>query len=128
MRKLTYDAVVADIGETHMRFAVANVERVSIDDYAQIGNDVFPSVAEALAAYLRSIPHPPRALCIAITNTNDAEFGRNLVGSDIEDVVLSCRVCVIDALDALSLALPDLAVRDLSQLSGGSVDPCARPR
>ncbi|WP_422663601.1 glucokinase [Sinorhizobium fredii] len=124
MSKSTHDAVVADIGETHMRFAVANSDKLSIDHYVQFVNYAFASVAQALTAYLKSIPSSPPALAIAITNgapTLSAELERTLIATRIKSDVTP-RVTIVDPLDALSLALPDLGPHDIERIGGENAD------
>ncbi|MCK3781053.1 glucokinase [Ensifer sesbaniae] len=118
MNKFTHEAVVADIGETHMRFAVVHTDRLTIEDYVQFGKNVFGSVVEALAAYRRSLPICPPALGITIANSE------LLPVSDLERRLAEGHagewhhVQIIDSIDALSLVLPDLAPHDVVQFGG----------
>ncbi|WP_246299856.1 glucokinase [Sinorhizobium psoraleae] len=116
VNKFTHD--VADIGETHMRFAVVHTDRLTIEDYVQFGKNVFGSVVEALAAYRRSLPICPPALGITIANSE------LLPVSDLERRLAEGHagewhhVQIIDSIDALSLILPDLAPHDVVQFGG----------
>ncbi|AFL54827.1 hypothetical protein N181_12680 [Sinorhizobium fredii USDA 205] len=116
VNEFTHDAVVADIGETHMRFAVVHTDRLTIEDYVQFGRNVFASVVEALAAYRRSLPICPPALGIAIANSE------SLLVSDLERRLAEGyagewhHVKIIESIDALSLILPDLAPHDVVRL------------
>lgn len=118
MNKITHDAVVADIGETHVRFAVVHTDRLTIEDYVQFGKNVFASVVDALAAYRRSLPTCPPALAITITNSE------LLPVSDLERRLAEGHagewhhVQIIDSIDALSLILPYLAPHDVVQFGG----------
>ncbi|MCA1408349.1 glucokinase [Ensifer sp. IC3342] len=124
VNKFTHGAVVADIGETHMRFAVVNSDRLTIEDYVQFGNDVFASVKEALAAYLRSLPTFPPALAIAIANGGflPSESERKPTAETVGEALGFERIHVVDPLDALSLILPDLAQHDVVRLGRGEAD------
>ncbi|MDK1491231.1 glucokinase [Sinorhizobium sp. 7-81] len=118
VNKFTHDAVVADVSETHIRFAVVHTDRLTIEDYVQFGKNVFGSVVEALAAYRRSLPTCPPALGITIANSE------LLPVSDLERRLAEGHagewhhIQIIGSIDALSLILPDLAPHDVVQFGG----------
>lgn len=128
MSKSTHDAIVADVGETHTRLAVANYDRLSIDHYVQFDNGAFGSVSEILAAYVRSIPISPPAIGIAITNgqqTLDVAKLQHELAGQVDWGGTAPHVCVIEALDALALALPYFASHDTETIGGGKAEPRA---
>ncbi len=125
MSKFKHDAVVADIGETHLRFAVADTDTLTIDHYVQFASATFASLEQALAAYLRSLPSSPPVLAIA--KANGALPPHEELERKFADTHRGAwrHVQILDSVDALSLILPDLAPHDLVYLGGGEADPGA---
>jgi glucokinase len=114
-------AIVADLNETHMRLAVADIDALTIDHYVQFQNDAFGSFKEALEAYLRSLPIGPRSLTVAQTSAHPGKFDRALRAlslGDAERMGFTEAFCVTDASDVLAIALPSLTKHDLLSLGG----------
>ena len=69
-------ALVADIGGTNMRFAVSDLDALSIANYALFKNDMFGSPLDALRAYLKSTPERPDHVGIAVAGPVDGDHAR----------------------------------------------------
>ncbi|MCG5485510.1 MAG: glucokinase [Sinorhizobium meliloti] len=122
MNKFTHDAVVVDIGETHIRIAVADPDRLAIDHYVQFASDTFASPELAVDAYLRSLPSSPATLAIVMANGDlqrrnelERKFTNRPAGT-------WNRVQIIDQLVAVALILPDLFPHDVESLGGMDAD------
>lgn len=124
MNKLTHDVLAVELSETHMRFAVVDTDRLTIDHFVQFGNEAFGTAAEALVAYIRSVPNPPRAIAIAITDgarlPSSGEIESQLTAADFGSGITPSTIRIVDALEALSSVLQDLAPHDVEHLAGDS--------
>jgi glucokinase len=123
-RTLQASALVADIGGTNARFALANLDTLELSEIRQIRCADHPSLAAALGAYVTSLSSPPRRAAIAvaapvtgtdISLTNSSwSFGKDTL----------CRALGLEQLDvlndfeALALSLPHLAGTELCQIGG----------
>lgn len=124
-------ALVGDIGRTHIRFALSDLDELTISNYALLDTGLFSSPVQALEAYLRTTPERPEHVGIAVA----AEVrGDRAVFQDRDwtletDAVLaltkSRNVRFVTELEALALSLPHLASEDLVQLGGMPAVPQA---
>ncbi|MGY6709413.1 MAG: glucokinase [Rhizobiaceae bacterium] len=126
-------ALVGDIGGTNARFAIADVDELSIDHFAAFSCRHFSSLEEALKAYLATLPCRPARACLAIAAPlrGDSLKLTNLHWTFSQDSLR--RASGIEALrlindfEALALVLPHLVPHDLCSL--GRVAPRAdQPR
>lgn len=119
MGKLAHQVIVADIGDTHTRLAVADYDRLSIDHYVQFENKAFPCASDALAAYIKSTPVASAAIGIAVINAGQVCEDRHIeedLAQQLDWSSLGAPVFKVDALDALALALPHLTAHDTRDL------------
>lgn len=125
MPRHSRQAVVADIGGTHMRFAVADMDELRIDHYVQFRCADFPSFEAGFAAYLRSVPDHPHRAAVAVAGTVEAGIAAmstrpwRIGVDDIRTLVRGDEVLLINDDAALALALPHLGVHDVSVLRSG---------
>ncbi|HWH82215.1 MAG TPA: glucokinase [Burkholderiaceae bacterium] len=119
--------LLGDVGGTNARFAWQDADGAPLRDIASIPTADHPTLAAALAAYLRGIGRAAPPWCaIGIANpiTGDAVQMTNSHWSfSIEAVRREFgfeRFIVINDFTALALGLPDLAPGDLRQLGGGA--------
>ena len=123
------DALVADIGGTHVRFGLTSpsgVERVSTYKCAD-----YPSLGDAARTYLGSVDGPPpRSAAFAVAGPvrgDVVQMTNHVWGFSIDAVRRELdlvRLEVINDFAALALALPALAGEDLREVKAGS--PAAR--
>jgi len=124
MTTLQRKAVVGDIGGTHARFGIIDIDELRIDHFVSFECASFPSLEDALGAYLRSVPHHPKTISLAIagpvidgqvTMTNRAWSPST---KSITAVSGAEHVCLVNDFEALALALPYLGHHDIEQIGG----------
>ncbi|QXC53049.1 glucokinase (plasmid) [Agrobacterium salinitolerans] len=60
-------AIVGEVGAEHLRFAVSDVDELTIDHLANLRTEDFASFQEALSSYLKSLgPHCPRKASLVV--------------------------------------------------------------
>jgi glucokinase len=118
-------ALVADIGGTNARLAMADLDTLCVAGAASFRGAEFPSLRAVASAYLERVAERPRAAAVAvaapvvgdsISLTNSPwSFGceelRAALGLE--------RLLVLNDFEALAHALPHLGPRDLHQIGGG---------
>lgn len=124
-------ALVGDIGGTNIRFAISDLDELTIADFASLHSADFPGPAAALAQYLRSVPGCPALVGLAVAGQVSAAGATmtNLPWSFTREDILAVtgaeRVCLVNDFEAIALALPHLTDTDLRPLGGGSAVPGA---
>ena len=118
-------AVVADIGGTNARFAVADMANFALSDVIHVPCAQHPSLAAAMLDYLKGLRHPPHHAAIAVAAPVLGEEIRLTNSPWSFSRAELCRVAGLQALhvlndfEALALSLPHLAPGELHQLGGG---------
>lgn len=118
-------ALVGDIGSTNVRFAISDVDEMTIKHFVAFQTSMFDNLSDAIAAYYRSIPDHPNMVGIAVAApmTGETVQMRNLdwsfTAEDIKKATGAARVRIINDLEALALALPFLSSHDLRQIGDG---------
>ena len=121
--------LVGDIGGTHCRLALANVEqgKVQLSELARYKNADADSLATIIRAYLQDRPGP-RAACLAVAGPTDGRRVRftNLaweIDSDQLQALLGFQhVSLVNDFLAVGHALPALNPADLATLQAGDAD------
>lgn len=122
-------ALVGDIGGTHARFAISDVDEMTVTHFAALQTRLFASLQDALAAYLGSVPFRPDmvGLAVAAPVAGGAAAMTNASWSftrgDVEAVTGASRVVLINDFEALARVAPYLVAHDLEPLGGGTRDP-----
>lgn len=117
--------VVGDIGGTHMRFAVADHDELTIDHYVQFRCSEFSSLDQGLAAYLKYVPGHPKKLCLAVAGPVEGDIVRMsnrpwvVDRRAIQAVSGTREVLLINDFEALAHILPYLSAHDLHKICGG---------
>lgn len=118
-------ALVADIGGTNARFAIADIDELVIDHFASFSCRMFSSLEEVLKAYLVTLPKvPPRAcLAVAAPLRSDVVTLTNLHWSFTADSLRAASgirdLRLVNDFEALALTLPHLVSHDLHPIGGG---------
>lgn len=112
-RKSQFSGLVADVGGTHVRFALVGGD--GLDTPKKLLGDDYPSLGRAAKAYLAEIDGKPRAAAFAvpcpvdgdrIVPTNRPEWAFSI--AELQDELELERLEVLNDFEAQALALPDL--------------------
>lgn len=121
--------LVADIGGTHSRFALAR--RGALEAVATYRNVDFGSLQEAACRYLSMLAQPVEEACLAVAAPIDGDTVQ-LVNHDwhFSQTELAAalgveHLGVINDFEAIAHALPHIAPADLAGVGGGDADPRA---
>lgn len=118
-------ALVGDVGGNHARFAISDVDELTVAHYASFRRDLFPTLQDAVRAYLNSVPQRPEMAGIAVASPL---AGDRYVMSDggwsfTHDEVLAAtgarRLRLLNNFEAVALSLPHLTGHDLEKVCGG---------
>jgi len=118
-------ALVADIGGTNARFAVADLATLDIGEVRSFLVADHPTLAEAMRCYLKDVAEPidHAAVAIAAPVTEDAVKLTNSPWSFSQSTLAGDAglktVQVLNDFEALSLSLPHLSADELHQIGGG---------
>jgi glucokinase len=124
-------AVVADIGGTNARFAVADLETLELSEIRHFLCSEHPTLACAASTYLQGLKEPPchAALAVAAPVVGEEISLTNSPWSFTRAEL--CRATglegalVLNDFEALALSLPHLSSSELHQVGGGEPAPRA---
>jgi glucokinase len=117
-------ALVGDIGHTNIRFAVVDIDELTVGNYASLSTGMFSGPAEALHAYLKSIPERPRMVGLSVAGPVEAGRARlsqldwSFGKEDIAQVIEAEHICIVNEFEALAKVLPHLIAHDLHPICG----------
>src|SRR5581483_11582666 len=125
------EVLVADIGGTNARFALADPATLELSHVGQIRCSAEPSFAAALSGYLASLPVSPVSAAIAVAAPILGEEIRltNSTWSFTKREL--CRIAgfeqllVLNDFEALAHSLPYLGAKDLRRVRGAEPEPQA---
>jgi glucokinase len=118
-------ALVADIGGTNARFAVADLATLELAHAVSLRREGFPSLEAAAESYLGSVSPRPNVAAIAVAApvvgdtvklTNSPWSFRR---AELRAALGLDQLLVLNDFEALAHALPHLAPTDLRQVGGG---------
>ena len=121
-------ALVGDIGGTHARFAISDIDELTISHFVSFRCALFGSLQEAIGAYMDSIPHRPLMAGLAIAGPVVGEKLKltNLPWSFTHDELRSAagveQLTLVNDFEAQALALPYLTAHDVHRIGGGEAD------
>ncbi|TCD11883.1 glucokinase [Oricola cellulosilytica] len=121
-------ALIGDIGGTHARFAISDIDELSVEHFAVFETKMFDSLQDAVRHYLASVPTRPPTAGFAIAGSVSGETIRlsrapwTFARSDIADVCGTPHIHFLNDFEALALALPYLKKHDLHEIAGGDRD------
>ena len=117
-------ALVGDIGGTNARFAIMDVDELTVTHFANFRCEMFPSLQAAVKAYVDSIPHRPSMAGFAVAGpvTGEEVSLTNLPWSftreDLRSLTGAKYVHLVNDFEALALSLPYLTAHDLHKIGG----------
>jgi glucokinase len=123
---LPREAIVADIGGTNARFAVADLSTLDLSHISQVLCAAHPTFAAAFSSYLAELPGPldHAAIAVAAPVTGEDIHLTNSPWSFAKHEL--CRtvglkdVLVLNDFEALALSLPYFASTELHQIGGAA--------
>jgi glucokinase len=124
--KIPPRALVADVGGTNARFAVADLVTLELTGVRSFPTAEHASLAEAIRHYLKDVSKPIAlaAIAVAAPVTGEAVKLTNSPWSFVRRELAGAAglkgVHVLNDFEALSLSLPHLAAEDLHQIGGGA--------
>lgn len=123
MTEFSRQALVADIGHTNMRFALADIDELTIRDFAVMSTPMFTGIAEALEAYLRTVPDRPSLVAMTVAGPvaeGTARLSRSAWSFGVDDIrrVIDAKVCLVNDVEGLAMLLPHLVEHDVHALGG----------
>lgn len=122
-------ALVGAIGGTFISLATMDIDELTVSNFALLNSADFASPMEAIERYLTSIPRCPRMVSLSIAGpvAGETAIMSNLPWSfdwnDIRAVTDADRVCFVNELEALALAMPHMTKYELVELGNGVVAP-----
>ncbi|AXS41618.1 glucokinase [Breoghania sp. L-A4] len=124
-------ALVGDIGGTHARFAISDIDRLTIEHFTLYKTRDFSSFEDAVSAYYRAIDERPRMAAFAIAGpiTGDTVALTNAPWSfttaGIREATGIKNVTLLNDFEAIALSLPYLADSDLQRIGGTQINETA---
>ena len=119
-------ALVADIGGTNARFAIADLDGMVVPNFDTLSCARFRSLPEAAAAYLRNVGAKPRAAAFAVAGPVTGERATitnlrwTMTTQELREATGAETVLLVNDFEAMALSVPQLGGGDLRQIGGGS--------
>ena len=121
-------ALVGAIGGTYISLAIADIDELTLSNFALLNSASFKSPMEAIARYLKSVPRCPDKVSLAIAGRVDGEkavmshLPWSFSWNDIRAVTDDAKhVHFVNEFEALALAAPRMSAYDLLTLRSGKV-------
>ncbi len=120
----SHEVVVADIGGSNARFAVADQDTLQLANFASYRCAEFPSITEVAQKYLSGLPTPPKVAAVAVAGPTGGEVVQltnstwTFRVSELRAALELQELLVLNDFEALAYALPCLEASDLHQLGG----------
>lgn len=121
-------ALVGDIGGTHARFAISDIDELTISHFVSFRCAMFQSLQAAIAAYMGSIPHRPRMAGLAIAGPvvgDHLELTNRpwrFTPGELRSAAGVEHLTLVNDFEAQALALPYLTAHDQHRIGGGEAD------
>jgi glucokinase len=123
--------LVADIGGTNARFAIADLKTLALSDFEEFQCARHSSLPEAMRVYLDRLDDPPVEAAIAVAGpvvgervslTNSAW---SFTKSELRSRTGLNSVVVLNDIQALALSVPTQDSNDLHRIGGREAEPSA---
>jgi glucokinase len=130
---MTQKILVADIGGTHARFAMASVEqgKISVQNAQTLQTKDFKNLGEAAGAYIETVEAKPDRACLAGAGPvlgNQIEFTNShwrLNAEDIKAALALCEVRIVNDFWALAAGVAYLPEGSFVDVKPGRSEPKA---
>ena len=117
-------ALVADIGGTHARFALANLETLEIQNFKKLKVSDYKSLEAATASYLATLPFRPLIAGFAVAGPVGGErisltnSSWSFTREAMRAVTATDHITFVNDYEALAYALPALSENDCRGIGG----------
>jgi glucokinase len=118
-------ALVGAIGGTYISLALADIDELTVSDFALLNAADFKQPMDAIERYLTSIPRCPNKVGLSIAGSvagDRAEFAHrkwSISKNDVRAATRADHVTLINDFEALALAAPVLTTYDLNEIRSG---------
>ncbi len=122
-------AIVGEIGATHLRLAIADIDELTTDHYVNFRTNEFASIELALNAYLTSLPSRPARMSLAVAGAVADGEARlfhsawSFSETRLKDAFSIPVVHLMRDIEAISLCAPLLTQHELLQVAGAVSTP-----
>lgn len=118
-------ALVGAIGGTYISLAIADIDELTVSNFALLNTADFEQPMQAVERYLASIPRCPNKVGLAVAGTvvgDKAEFTYRdwtISKNDVRAATGADHVAFINDFEALALSLPHLTDYDVQEIHPG---------
>jgi glucokinase len=120
--------LVGDLGGTNVRFAISDLDELTIDHFAALRTADFASPQAALQQYLRSIPNPPARVALSVAGPVSGDRARmthlawDFSKEDIRKATGAEKICLVNNFHAVAMMVPLLTEVEMYTIPGGTLD------
>lgn len=131
MSKNSRQALVGDIGGTHISLAITDIDELTVAHFALLSSADFDNPMDAIQRYLRSVPQCPDMVGLAIAGTvtpigvEMTHRPWTITKKDVRAATGAEHVTLLNDFEALALSLPHLTDYDLITIGDGVPVPHA---
>ena len=124
-------ALVGTFGARYVSLAIADIDELSISNFALLSTADFEAPMQAVERYLASVPRCPDLVSIALAGTVDGDKAKftyrnwTLSKNDVRATTRATQVVLVNDIEATALVLPNLAAYELRDLQPGKAVPYA---
>ena len=118
-------ALVGAFGARYVSLAIADIDELSISNFALLSTADFETPMQAVERYLASVPRCPDLVSIALAGTVEGDKAKftyrnwTLSKNDVRATTRATRVVLINDIEATALVLSNLAGHELRELQPG---------
>jgi glucokinase len=120
-------ALVGAIGGTYISLAIADIDELTLSNFALLNSASFKTPMEAIQRYLKSVPRCPDKVGLAVAGHVDGEkvamshLPWSFDWNDIRAVTGAKYVTFVNEFEALALAVPRMSAYDLLPIRHGKL-------
>ncbi len=129
MTEHSRQALVGAFGARYISLAIADIDELSISNFALLSTADFEQPMQAVERYLTSIPRCPNKVSFALAGTVEGDGATftyrdwTLTRNDVRAATAADTVCLINDIEATALVLPNLSAYDQISLHDGASVP-----
>lgn len=122
-------ALVGAFGARYVSLAIADIDELSVSNFALLSTADFKQPMQAVERYLASVPRCPNKVSFALAGTVEGDSATfthrdwTLSRNDVRAATGADHVCLINDMEATALVLPNLSAYDVQELRAGASVP-----